>query len=132
MCGPKSNGGLGYRGAVVNSRGCQSRWFQLNSVFSVRLLTVLGTGIGGNVPLVTPRISAGSADDLRSALLYIRSRYPNAPIFAVGFSLGALVLMKYLGEEGKNSVLKGGCVVACVRVSPFFFFDATSLKVCTE
>jgi len=89
ICGPKSNGGLGYRGAVVNSRGC------------------------GNVPLVTPRISAGSADDLRSALLCIRSRHPNAPIFAVGFSLGAVVLMKYLGEEGKNSVLKGGCVVAC-------------------
>lgn len=29
------------------------------------------------------------------------SRYPEAPLFAVGFSLGANLLVKYLGEEGR-------------------------------
>ena len=29
-------------------------------------------------------------------------RYPEAPIYAVGYSLGANLLVKYLGEEGKR------------------------------
>ena len=29
-------------------------------------------------------------------------RYPEAPIFAIGYSLGANLLVKYLGEEGRN------------------------------
>ena len=29
------------------------------------------------------------------------TRYPEAPIYAVGYSLGANLLVKYLGEEGK-------------------------------
>jgi len=87
--GSKSRGGLGYRSVVVNSRGC------------------------GNVPLRTPQLSAGSADDLRCALLFIRKLYPDAPCFAVGFSLGATVLTKYLGEEREASGIQAGCVVAC-------------------
>ena len=70
--------------------------------------------IGGNVPLRTPQISAGSPDDLRAALLYIRTRYPDAPLYAVGFSLGGTVLSKYLGQEGESSEIRAGCVVACV------------------
>lgn len=30
------------------------------------------------------------------------TRYPDAPIFAIGYSLGANLLVKYLGEEGRN------------------------------
>lgn len=30
------------------------------------------------------------------------TRYPEAPIYAVGYSLGANLLVKYLGEEGKH------------------------------
>lgn len=32
--------------------------------------------------------------------LFCCFRYPESPIFAVGFSLGASLLVKYLGEEG--------------------------------
>ena len=31
---------------------------------------------------------------------YVRSRYPSAPLFAIGWSLGANILVNYLGEEG--------------------------------
>ena len=107
VSGPRSDGGLGYRGVVVNSRGCEYH--------SMRLICVLlFIGAGGNVPLRTPQISAGSPDDLRSSLLYLASLYPNAPIYAVGFSLGASVLTKYLGQEGSHSRIKAGCVIACV------------------
>ncbi|KAF8321400.1 Alpha/Beta hydrolase protein, partial [Cantharellus anzutake] len=91
VTGRQSEGGLGYRGVVVNSRGCEC----------------------GNVPLRTPQMSAGSPDDLCSSLLYIASIYPNAPIYAVGFSLGATVLAKYLGQEGERSRIRAGIVIAC-------------------
>ena len=33
----------------------------------------------------------------------------------IGFSLGANVLTRYLGEEGEQSLLSSGCAMACVR-----------------
>lgn len=59
--------------------------------------------------------SAGHTDDIRSALLYISAKYPKAPLLGVGFSLGANVLTRYVGEEGVNSRLKAAAVLACVR-----------------
>eukprot|EP00903_Cladosiphon_okamuranus_P020035 g18403.t1 len=40
--------------------------------------------------------------DVRMAVSHIRERYPDAPIFAIGYSLGANLLVKYLGEEGRH------------------------------
>ncbi|KAG8954249.1 hypothetical protein FRC04_000472 [Tulasnella sp. 424] len=89
-CAPKSEGGLGARAVVVNFRGCCG------------------------VPLTSPQFySAGHTDDIRSALLYISAKYPKAPLLGVGFSLGANVLTRYVGEEGGNSRLKTAVVLAC-------------------
>jgi len=98
-CAPKEEGGLGYRAAVINFRGC------------------------AGVPLTSPRLySAACTDDLACGALYISSLFPKAKLIGVGFSLGANVVTRYLGEEGVNSRLAGGCVLACVgtppRVSP--------------
>jgi len=30
----------------------------------------------------------------------VRARFPEAPLFAIGWSLGANILVNYLGEEG--------------------------------
>lgn len=73
--------------------------------------------IGAGVPLTSGQLySAGHTDDLRQALMYIKRTYPNAPLLGLGFSLGANVMVRYLGEEGQNSLLRTGCVLACVRV----------------
>lgn len=89
-CAPKSEGGLGARAVVVNFRGCCG------------------------VPLTSPQFySAGHTDDIRSALLYISAKYPKAPLLGLGFSLGANVLTRYVGEEGDNSRLKTAIVLAC-------------------
>ncbi|KAF9514146.1 hypothetical protein BS47DRAFT_1343474 [Hydnum rufescens UP504] len=89
-CAPKSDGGLGFRAIVVNFRGC------------------------AGVPVTSPQFySAGHTDDLRCALLYISATYPDAPLHGLGFSLGANVLTRYLGEEGENSRLRSGIVLAC-------------------
>ncbi|KAF8478227.1 AB-hydrolase YheT [Gautieria morchelliformis] len=89
-CSSKEQGGLGYRGVVVNFRGCAG----------VEMTT-------------TQFYSAGYTDDFRRALLYLSIRYPRAKLLGIGFSLGANVMTRYLGEEGANSKLASGCVLAC-------------------
>jgi len=46
--------------------------------------------------------------------MYITHRYPNAPLLGIGFSLGANVLTRYLGEEGVQSRISAACALACV------------------
>lgn len=50
--------------------------------------------------------------DYRTALKYIHETYPNAPLLGCGFSLGAGVVARFIGEEGEACVLKAGVVVA--------------------
>lgn len=86
---PRSEGGPGYRCIVVNFRGC------------------------ANTPVTSSQLySAAKTSDLRCAILYIRHKYPQSPLVGVGYSLGANVMAKYLGEEGDNTPLLGGIVCA--------------------
>ncbi len=55
--------------------------------------------------------------------MYITQQFPDAPLLGLGFSLGANVLTRYLGEEGINSKIHSGCVLACVR----FFLEAKGI-----
>ncbi|KAI9864552.1 MAG: hypothetical protein M1813_003041 [Trichoglossum hirsutum] len=48
--------------------------------------------------------------DIRQVVKWLRKLYPNRPLFAIGFSLGANILTNYLGEEGSNCILKGAVV----------------------
>ena len=53
----------------------------------------------GGVPLTTPKIFCqADTSDLYHAITEIRSMFPEAPIFAIGFSLGGYTLNKYLGQ----------------------------------
>jgi len=84
----KEKGGKGWRGIVVNSRGC------------------------ANGPLKTPKLyHAGATYDLKSAMLYIGHLFPDAPVYGIGFSLGAGMLTKYLGTENDRTSMKAGIVV---------------------
>jgi predicted alpha/beta-fold hydrolase len=91
---------------------------------SVFIPSLVKTGVltytvpGGGVPLTTEQTySAGYTDDIRTALLYITDKYPRAPIIAVGFSLGANALAKYVGEEGDQCRLRAACALGCVSVN---------------
>ena len=70
--------------------------------------------------------------DIRSALLYISETYPDAPLFGCGFSLGASVLARFIGEEGDHCVLRAGVVVGtpwdCVGMCKRFVLSLTSLS----
>ncbi|KAJ7274331.1 Alpha/Beta hydrolase protein [Mycena haematopus] len=89
-CSPVEQGGLGYRAVVVNFRGCSG------------------------VPITSPKFyTAAQTDDLRQALMYISKLYPKAPLLGLGFSIGGNVLIRYLGEEGENSLLCSACILGC-------------------
>jgi uncharacterized protein len=107
-CALVEEGGLGYRAAVINFRGCASYVIGFSSF-------LLNLCIGAGVPLTSQLLySAGHTDDTRQALMYITHRYPKALLLGLGFSLGANVLTRYLGEEGAQSRVSSACVLACV------------------
>ena len=54
-----------------------------------------------NSPVTSPQFySASWTQDVRHVVRTLRARYPAAPFFACGWSLGANILVNYLGEEG--------------------------------
>ncbi|OCF33030.1 hypothetical protein I316_05368 [Kwoniella heveanensis BCC8398] len=87
---PWDQGGLGGRAAVVNFRGCAS------------------------TPLTSPHLySTGSTIDLHTATVYMTTLFPEAPLLGVGFSTGAAVMTRYLGEQGHRCRLGGAVVLCC-------------------
>jgi hypothetical protein len=65
------------------------------------------------VPNVLPRFyHAGDTADLETVLRHLARREPGVPIGAMGFSLGANVLLKYLGEQGESSAVRAAVGVS--------------------
>ncbi|TQD94904.1 hypothetical protein C1H46_019450, partial [Malus baccata] len=55
--------------------------------------------------------NAGWTEDLRSVANNLHHEYPKAPLFLVGTSIGANVLVKYLGEDGDKTPAAGAVAV---------------------
>lgn len=80
---------LGWASAALNWRGCSGE------------------------PNLRPRsYHSGASEDLAAVIDHLRSLRPLAPLYAVGYSLGGNVLLKYLGESGENSQLQGAVAVS--------------------
>ncbi|RCV07553.1 hypothetical protein SETIT_1G253800v2 [Setaria italica] len=74
----------GWRVVVFNSRGC------------------------ADSPVTTPQFySASFTGDLRQVIDLVLGRYPQSNVYAVGWSLGANILVRYLGEETDKCPLSG-------------------------
>ncbi|CAO3596510.1 unnamed protein product [Absidia cylindrospora] len=84
-----------YQSVVINNRGC------------------------GKSELKTSQLFCGAyTEDIRVALKRIQKQLkPGTPLIAIGFSLGANILVKYLGEEGDRTPLTAAISVA----NPFDF-----------
>lgn len=67
---------------------------------------------------------AGKTDDFAFLVDTLKTRFPNRQIAALGFSQGANMLLKYLGEQGANTPLD--CAVA---VSPPFQLRSISNRI---
>ncbi|KAJ2547292.1 hypothetical protein EV175_005278 [Coemansia sp. RSA 1933] len=95
--------GCEYQVVVVQSRGCNG------------------------VCLETPKaFHGGMTSDLREFVDYVSKTMPNAPLFGLGFSLGANILTKYIGEEGGNCKF-----LAAASVCNPYDIDKTTEILCT-
>lgn len=69
-------------------------------------------GCSGEPNRLAKAYHSGATDDIRYFIKLAAHRSPGKPIHAVGFSLGANALLKYLGEEGSSCLLKSAIAVA--------------------
>ncbi|KAM7507641.1 hypothetical protein LguiA_018094 [Lonicera macranthoides] len=68
-------------------------------------------GLGGVSVTSDCFYNAGWTEDTRDVINYLHLEYPNAPLFAIGTSIGANILVKYLGEDGENVPIAGAAAV---------------------
>ncbi len=79
----------GWRGVVIHFRGCSGE------------------------PNRLPRsYHSGETGDLAYVADMLRRREPETPLFAVGFSLGGNVLLKWLGEAGKQTLINAAVAIS--------------------
>jgi len=88
--------------------------------FGMRTVVANYRGFAG-VKVQNPMVSTGvNVSDVSELLHHVQQRYPRAPLLAVGFSMGANILTKYLGLKRPNELGP----VAAVAVSNAFDFRA--------
>ncbi|XP_052188730.1 embryogenesis-associated protein EMB8-like [Diospyros lotus] len=68
-------------------------------------------GLGGISITSDCFYNAGWTEDTREVIHFLHHEYPKAPIFAVGTSIGANILVKYLGEDGENVPVAGAAAI---------------------
>ncbi|XP_066268373.1 phospholipase ABHD3-like isoform X2 [Branchiostoma lanceolatum] len=88
----------GYRSAVYNHRGSNGVKLKNNRYYC-----------------------AADTTDLQHVVAHIRSFYPEAPLMAVGASLGGMIIFNYLAKFGKDC----GLVAAMVMSMPWNTFKTT-------
>ncbi len=74
------------------------------------------------LPMTSPRCySASFTDDMHQAVGALHAAFPAAPLLAAGYSLGALILTKYLAEvdQGHWPASEGARSAACAACPLF-------------
>lgn len=80
-----------------------------------RGLLVYWRGCGAEKNRLPVTYHAGRSEDLQEVMSYLKGQQNQHEIFAAGYSLGANILLKWLGELGKDgvpSLLKAGFAVS--------------------
>lgn len=72
-------------------------------------------GCSGESNRLARAYHSGASEDLRAVMSTLADEFPDRSISVVGYSLGANVLLKYLGEEGDAA----RCVAAVAVSTPF-------------
>ena len=77
-----------------------------------RTLAMNFRGCGGRPNRTWRSYHSGETRDLDLVVRFVRGRYPNKPLAAVGFSLGGNVLLKWLGERGDDAAVDAAVAVS--------------------
>ncbi|TVU36349.1 hypothetical protein EJB05_18281, partial [Eragrostis curvula] len=64
-------------------------------------------GLGGVSITSDCFYNGGWTEDIREVINYLHHKYPKTPLFCVGTSIGANILVKYLGEEDETTPVAG-------------------------
>ncbi|CAL4960236.1 unnamed protein product [Urochloa decumbens] len=68
-------------------------------------------GLGGVSITSDCFYNGGWTEDVREVINYLHHKYPKTPLFCVGTSIGANIVVKYLGEEGENTPVAGAASI---------------------
>ncbi len=80
---------IGWRSVALNFRGCS-----------------------GEQNLKARAYHSGDTGDIEQVYQTLKAQEPNTDIYVIGFSLGGNVLLKWLGEQGLKSTVKGAIAVS--------------------
>lgn len=69
-------------------------------------------GCSGEPNLLARSYHSGASEDLAEVIALLSARRPLAPLYAVGYSLGGNILLKYMGETGEHCPLQGAAAVS--------------------
>jgi len=90
-------GQAGWRGTVLNFRSCARDALDIKR----------------RLPNRRPRLyHSGDTADLEFVVRTLTAREPATPLYALGFSLGGAVLLKWLGEAGGASAIQAAAVIS--------------------
>ncbi|BBN17002.1 uncharacterized protein MPTK1_7g11160 [Marchantia polymorpha subsp. ruderalis] len=78
-----------------------------------RVLVINHRGLGGVSITSDYFYNAGWTEDLRRIIPNVQKKYPKSPLIAVGTSIGANILIKYLGEEKTKTPIGGAVAICC-------------------
>lgn len=68
-------------------------------------------GCSGEPNRLARSYHSGATEDIHFLITLVHQRFPTDPLYAIGYSLGANALLKYLGEQGQSSQLSGAVSV---------------------
>ena len=68
-------------------------------------------GCSGEPNRLARSYHSGATDDIHRMVQLVRHRFPNTGVYAIGYSLGANALLKYLGEQRTSCHLSGAVAV---------------------
>lgn len=69
-------------------------------------------GCSGEPNRLVKSYHAGGTDDMAFIATLVKERFANVPLYAVGYSLGANALLKWLGETGLNNPIDAAAAVS--------------------
>lgn len=103
---PPAEGGLGWRGCVINSRGCANVPVTSQRLYvGPHYFTAWRSRLVDHL-VCTVEQNGAVTNDIRCGLAYLSHAAPTAPLFGMGFSLGANQMAKLAGEDGDACPLK--------------------------
>lgn len=82
------------------------------SLMAWRSVALNFRGCSGQQNLKARAYHSGETEDIDFIYQTLQAREPNTDVYVIGFSLGGNVLLKWLGEQGANSSVKGAVAVS--------------------